>query len=361
MKKEVLVLFLLLIPIAYSEQCFGNCPSKNTFNDFMNQFESYQNKIINQNIPEGLEKFLGDQKINVKVNDRQFSVETKEGRITGISKYVFETPTLTASMDDLTFTSIMHSEDKPSSIIQSINNKRIKIEGSGIANKLRELGSKAYSFFVQEKPYVELNPVACLEAEDSAQTIKLKRTGNIKIPENTELIIPPFKLDCERDTKVKLTLSVPKNYKDIQVLKCKDELCLPSYINEVEVLACGEGLVKVYGKEEKVQLSEVKIPPKEQQVITNSVLQTGNLKIEVLESEKILMKASAANYFPELKNPSLKILGTPLVINVDKNTSARIKLEFPYVGGENIDPDSVSVYAFKNEKWNFSGWFHVFC
>ncbi len=355
MKKEVLVLFLLLIPTAYSEQCFGNCPQPETFNDFMNDFDLYQNKLVNQNIPEGLNKLLGDQKINVNVNEQQFSIETKNGLVVSVSKYLFENPTLTASMDGLTFTSIMQSENKQASTLQAINNKRIKLEGAGIANKLREFGGRAYSFFVQEKPHVELNPVACLEAEDSAQTIKLKRAGDIKIPEDTELIIPPFKLECERNTEVKLTLSVPKNYREVQVLKCNEDLCLPSYVNEVEFLACGEGLVKVYQEEKKVPLTEVKIPSKEQQVITNSVLQTGNVRIEVLESESILMKAGAASSFPELKNPSLKILGAPLVVNVDKKIPAKIKIELPYITGESIDPDSVSVYSFNNGKWNFLG------
>ncbi|MBI5065356.1 alpha/beta fold hydrolase [Candidatus Woesearchaeota archaeon] len=362
MKKEVLVVLLLLVlPLVFAEviidQCYGNCPQKDSFNDFLTKFDEHSSSLTNQKIPEGLQTFFGDQKINVNVNDQTLGIEISDGKIKGISKGSFSEPSITASMDDQTFTSILNSQNKAGSIQDGINTGRIQLEGTGVTDKLKNFGGEIYSYFAKTEPQVEINPIACIIPSDPEQTIRLKRAGDIRIPEGNELIIPPFQIECEKDTELKLTLSAPNNYRDVKVLKCTDDLCVPLYVEKVEKLACSEDIVKVYKKQkEEIEIKPIKIPPKKQQIISNSILQSGSIKIEDINSEPVMMRVSSAlEQTPEPLNPALKILGTPLVINVDKITPIELKLELPYVTAENIDPSSVSAYALKNNKWQFLG------
>ncbi len=357
----LVVLLILVLPIVFSEvivdQCYGDCPQKDSFNDFLTKFDEYSSSLINQKVPEGLQTLLGDQKINVKINDQVLGIEIQNGQITNVNKAAFSDPSITANMDDQTFTSILQSQNKAGSIQDGINTGRIQLEGTGATDKLKNFGGEIYSYFAKTGPHVEINPIACVIPSDPDQTIRLKRAGDIRIPEGNELIISPFQIECEKDTELKLTLSVPNNYKDVKVLKCTNDLCVPLYVEKVEELACSEDIVKIYKKQkEEILIKPLNIPPKEQQIISNSILQSGSIKIEVLNSEPVMMRISSAlEQTPEPLNPALKILGTPLVINVDKITPIELKLELPYITAENIDPSSVSAYALKNNKWQFLG------
>lgn len=344
-------LTLLFLPFSFAELCFGkDCPLPDDFENFIDKFDNYKSSIIGQQIPKGFSVLAGDQKINVKVNNQIFSLKIKNNQIVEMKLTAFSKPTLTAKMDSTTFNSILNSDDKYSSVKNAIYEGRIILEGNNFFNKLKSLGGKAYSYLTY-KPRVELNPVACLIASDSDQTIKLKKAGSILIPEGTELIIQPFKVECEKDTELRLTLAVPKNYRNIQALTCKNNVCLPSFIEEVKKLPCG---YKVQTKG-IIKLTSLNVPPKESKIISNTFLQSGDLKIEVLDSPPLTMRVSSSKLIPEMNEPNLKLLGNPLIISVNKKVPLRLKVELPYLSDENIDPSSVSVYAYKDEKWHFLG------
>lgn len=185
--------------------------------------------------------------------------------------------------------------------------------------------------------------------------------GEIKIPSGYEVAIQPFETSCYGDS-VQLTLSIPETYIDLRILRCHGGVCVPIQTTEVDRIACLDNASQTVDittqnitKEanvEELKLREVNMTITEiQRTITSGETQVefggllGNLTARLSTPIKSL---------PEPSNPRLKIIGSPLIISLDRkghNMSTSIRM--PYRISKDYDEDSLGIYVRNNNTWEY--------
>ena len=230
---------------------------------------------------------------------------------------------------------------------------------------------------VEEKP-VDLGKVetrdslSCTENVEvviEEAPVKLKEyqvmgAGNIslplELPKEFILAVPPFKLECGEKT-AELRIALPENIQDVRALKCARGICGDVKITNITTITCGEDISEIV--EERfldVEAMPVDIEPVIGD-ITEQTLSTGDYKINFLKPlNQTVSLEMPSQPLPQPKNKNVKIVGTPLVINIQEtevNLTANITL--PYVVGNEDDEKTAAVYAKKIEdnetKWLYLG------
>ncbi len=206
-------------------------------------------------------------------------------------------------------------------------------------------------------------PCARINYTETNATVSLEKSvlSNETIEEGYEVILEPFSLKCNGET-IDLTVSLPENYEDATLLKCKAGVCSPSTITTTTKLQCLDlisrelaretdfltpELMELDIKSKKLDISEVK---KVIQSGNNSIRFYGaafkNLTAEIKKSEKPIEEA---------KNQYLKIIGTPLVVKLNKKEALGSEIKLPYIEKENIEMESLGIYAKTKEGWDYIG------
>ncbi|MBI2565375.1 alpha/beta hydrolase [Candidatus Woesearchaeota archaeon] len=368
MKKSVIVLcILIIIPFVFADavpvvdQCFGKCPEKITSKEFVKMFPILKSQIEFLIVPKSLKPLLGDQKMNVQIQAKDeefiFGVTIKDGRVIDVVEKGYISPTMAVSLSDRTLTSILTASNPVKVVESALAEGRIVIEGEGFFNTARALGTKAYSLFAIPEHYFELNPFACMNISENERIILRETKFGIKIPKDYDVIIPPFEAKCSKDMSFNTRISVPQNYLDIQVLRCNTSICTPLDVMPVETLSCGEDIIKVYRQEEyfNLSLAPINIPTKKELLNSGDSVSAGRLILTVANTTQPvnIRISSPTKTLKQPKNPSLKILGAPVIVASDQSASARIVL--PYISDPSIDPDSVSAYSLIDEAWVYLG------
>ena len=157
-----------------------------------------------------------------------------------------------------------------------------------------------------------------------------------KIPQGYSTVLEPFNLDCSGES-VELTFSIPDDYIDVQLLKCKNQLCAPTIVHEITKLECGE-IVKEVRRETRyltpelmaIGITETNISISE----FKKALRSGNNSVkfygEIFENLTASLSMPSKE-IEEAKNPALKITGTPLVLRLNNKVDLTTTITIPYI------------------------------
>ncbi|MBS3097697.1 hypothetical protein J4209_02770 [Candidatus Woesearchaeota archaeon] len=181
-----------------------------------------------------------------------------------------------------------------------------------------------------------------------------------KIPQGYSTVLEPFNLDCSGES-VELTFSIPDDYIDVQLLKCKNQLCAPTIVHEITKLECGE-IVKEVRRETRyltpelmaIGITETNISISE----FKKALRSGNNSVkfygEIFENLTASLSMPSKE-IEEAKNPALKITGTPLVLRLNNKVDLTTTITIPYIDENIFEKDSVAMYAKTEEGWDYLG------
>lgn len=187
-------------------------------------------------------------------------------------------------------------------------------------------------------------------------------TEFIKIPRNYSVALKPFNLNCKGP--IDLTVSIPNNYIDVKALRCKGIECKPTIIEKTSQLKCGSKISKEFFR--KTEYVEPKaMPIKLQQVSLN--LTSFNQYLVNPQKYQVRFHGSLfGNLTPilsmptvpikEAENPTLKIVGTPMVLNVGnyKGTLGST-IKMPYLDDKGFEKDTIAMYAKTKDGWGYIG------
>ena len=183
-----------------------------------------------------------------------------------------------------------------------------------------------------------------------------------KIPFGYEAAIPPFNIDCSGDS-LAITVSVPEDYTDLQLLKCEAGKCTPREIKEVKELWCERELVNTtYVGSEILQAESFKIEIEQSNLTIGKIrktLESGDTKVRFMGEglENITASLKAADESVEQpKNPSFRIIGTPTILRISetqRNISTALTL--PYYPSDETDETTAAIYGRKANSWIYIG------
>ncbi|MCK4521839.1 MAG: hypothetical protein KAU20_04650, partial [Nanoarchaeota archaeon] len=187
------------------------------------------------------------------------------------------------------------------------------------------------------------------------------------IPKGYSIIIEPFNLDCSGESMM-FTLAIPDNYIDVKALKCRAGKCHEEKVEYVTELWCGEDIESLeYIKEVKRKTTTLKpevMPIMIKEVKLNITelkqsIESGDNKVKFYgkEFEGLAKLSMPSKEVEEAKNPYLRIIGTPLVLEFDKKVEKGVNTEItmPYILSDGFEESSIAVYAKKGEKWDYIG------
>jgi pimeloyl-ACP methyl ester carboxylesterase len=208
-------------------------------------------------------------------------------------------------------------------------------------------------------------PFTCgYQSNVSQGAVRLTRTQQAGpgIPAGYEVIESFRAVNCDRQA-LDVTFSIPDHYKDVRVLRCGRGGCTSVVEEEVSRTAvCAGTPLESLRREELLRRRTVK--PQQLAPIVgrgeviapdNRVVRTDNYRIEFTGSLPVRfpvrLGAPRAD-LPAPLNPSLSIIGTPLVVHVDDPPDvplpAAIQLPVPQA---QVEPDSTAIYVLLEGRW----------
>jgi len=211
---------------------------------------------------------------------------------------------------------------------------------------------------------IRINPIPCVSVtEQYTEQIEFNQVNvsEALVPKGYELLMPPFDITCNKDD-ITITVNVPLNYVDVKAMKCSGKRCNPSVIKEVEKLKCSNEIVEYYLRKEDYLLPEYmpfEIIEKQADISSdNNKIESSNNKISFYGN----FDSFAASIgmpeepVPEPINPSLMLVGTPLILKFDKEISVSTEIIMPYVEDKRIDENTIAVYVnVDNTLWEYIG------
>jgi pimeloyl-ACP methyl ester carboxylesterase len=185
------------------------------------------------------------------------------------------------------------------------------------------------------------------------------------IPAGYVLASPPVKLTCG-ETSAQFTLPVPDTLTDFQLLRCRGATCAQERVSRVDTNAqvCGNITLRESVQQEQLSSRGVLAPEKLSTFVSTyrQMKSLDRLQVDgytlAVEGVPISVRLLALNFpIPQPANPSLSIIGTPLVIDLESppanSVTATVTLPVPATKG--IEPGSVKVYAFVDNTWQPMG------
>ncbi|MEM4322105.1 MAG: hypothetical protein QW308_03370, partial [Candidatus Woesearchaeota archaeon] len=200
------------------------------------------------------------------------------------------------------------------------------------------------------------------KVSEKIEIIPIDVTKFIAIPEGYE-VIDQFRIECLNDD-LEVTLNLPDYYTDLKALSCRANQCkeLARVVSEREELICGEKTISTLKEEQLVAVKQILLPeeypliPAEEKTITaaSRMISSDRNLIEFIGDIPTPFKAriSSPNVsLPEPENPSIAIVGSPLLLSLDKKPPIAIKLIMPAPHIEGFDEESFTVYALLGKRW----------
>ncbi|RMF96408.1 MAG: hypothetical protein D6734_03730, partial [Candidatus Schekmanbacteria bacterium] len=207
-------------------------------------------------------------------------------------------------------------------------------------------------------PYIpKVKKVSCLKLKESIvyrgkkpEFEDLFKIAPVQItetlPKGYSLAMEPIQLFCKKP-KVELTVSVPENFKDLKALRCRNGKCYAVEPKKDSKAECGNIL------QQKLRVNDFytpeMFPVRVKTIKINSSTKTQNSSNFILKSLSQSSDVKLSMSYESVKeplNPTLKLVGTPVVLE----GKGKVELKIPKIYPSNIDPKSLEVYVYKN-KW----------
>lgn len=206
-------------------------------------------------------------------------------------------------------------------------------------------------------------PVTCAVGSDGTPTTSLSATTSsldvsAAVPAGFTAISSPFKLACAGET-VDITLAVSDSYSDYKVLKCAAGTCEEVAIDETSHLGIPCGATTIGAETEKKETakdtiflpSEVTVFPTEFVSVTESSISKGpySLFIDGVASARL---SEASDPIPAPANPSLVILGNPLVVELE-NAKGPLPatITMPAHVADSVDKNTLAIFVLDGTSW----------
>ncbi len=201
-----------------------------------------------------------------------------------------------------------------------------------------------------------IDTIPCINTTDKENKITKKQTNLVKnmVPEGYDIIRDPFSLKCS--SKTTLTLNIPSDYYDIKTLRCEKGSCYPAELQYTNNLNCGEKITQNIREGDilKPEIMPIQIN-KTELTLKNNKITYEDINIEFYTyDQNIKAKISMPDEpIKEAANPSLKIITTPIILNLNSGAKTNIKITLPYVSSENIDENSIGFYIKESVIWKY--------
>jgi len=226
-----------------------------------------------------------------------------------------------------------------------------------------------------EEPIEILSPVAaitgidelggCTEIFQRQSNTSLQRSAAslsdlFRIPEGYSMILEPFNIDCQGDSFV-MTLSIPENYTDVRALKCSGDECSPTTYETTSEFVCGfEVEREVVREKEFIEVEEMEVIKDERKVITKEDNEITIGRNKIIFSGDITPGLEVKLGSPERAiaqpfNPSLGIIGTPVVVTIDeklKGEKLSAEITIPYTSTTGYEAESLAIYHYNIKDGN---------
>lgn len=187
-------------------------------------------------------------------------------------------------------------------------------------------------------------------------------TKFIKIPKNYSIALKPFSLSCDGYTE--LTVSIPNEYIDVGALRCKGIECKSTTVEKISSLKCGSEISKeifrtteyLEPKAMPIRIQEVSLNLTSfNQYLTNPQKYQARFYGPVFENLTVRLSMPRIPV-QEAKNPTLKIIGTPMVLSLGnyKGTMGST-IKMPYLDDAGFEKESVAMYAKTKDGWDYIG------
>jgi len=229
----------------------------------------------------------------------------------------------------------------------------------GVTSPSKKIGGTSIS-----AEQIRINPIPCVSVtEQYTEQIEFNQVNvsEALVPKGYELLMPPFDITCNKDD-ITITVNVPLNYIDVKAMKCKGKKCNPTVIKEVEKLKCGNELVEQYLRKKDYLLPEYmpfEITEKKADISSeNNKIESSNNKIRFYGNFDSFVASIGMpkKPVPQPNNPSLMIIGTPLILKFDKTINASTEIIMPYIKNKRIDENTIAVYVnVGNTLWEYVG------
>ncbi|HSU72985.1 MAG TPA: alpha/beta fold hydrolase, partial [Candidatus Binatia bacterium] len=186
------------------------------------------------------------------------------------------------------------------------------------------------------------------------------------IPRGYQLATKPFKLSCAGDT-LDLTVEVPDTFKDLKVLRCTATTCQVEQLSRVdrEAQTCGNRTLRSRTSAETLGERGVISPEGLTTFISaykdlgprDNVLRDDGYSFAVIDTPVSVRLLGLTFPIPEPANPSLVVLGTPLVVDLAAAPNAKlpVTITMPVSQSKGVERGSVAVYALENGEWTYLG------
>ncbi len=214
--------------------------------------------------------------------------------------------------------------------------------------------------------------ISCLFVEKKAaqERLSAERTELDErfIPGGYEAVISPFRIKCA-DDDLDLTLNLPDNFNNLKVLRCRNEKCeeIERQESKEELICGGEEIRELRKKQIESSINYilpdelVGFPEQESSMQTfENTLSSNGYGVEfnqkIVRGLSIVIRPPRIS-IPQPNNPSLSIIGTPLMIKLGARLTeplpARIKIPYPLL--YNYDIESLAIYHYKSGLWEYVG------
>lgn len=201
--------------------------------------------------------------------------------------------------------------------------------------------------------------IQTVQLEEEAPLPSVDYAKLVKIPGGFDLIEGPINFNCAEGL-LDATLSIPSNYVDVRAIRCKGLQCNPIVSEQVTNFVCGkEQLVtrEILRVKDFIPTSELQpVKPASMTVSQlGEIVRSGKNSVELLSfTEPVEVSIEMTDEgVQQPVNPSLNVLGTPIMVKIDK--AASFRLTMPYMLFEGIDEDSTSIYAETESGWERLG------
>lgn len=181
------------------------------------------------------------------------------------------------------------------------------------------------------------------------------------VPAGYALAAEPFSITCDGDS-LEMTVTVSESFTDLRVLRCTGDTCVDAKTTGVSSLShtCGSTTL---GTEthKKILGSKSVLTPEELTAITStrkalvpgdSVLMSGAYAFTTPAALSVRM-SGLTFAISEPANPSLAIIGTPVVIDITDAPPGAIpaSVTLPLTAPPGIDPSSIGIFALVGTAW----------
>ncbi|MEM4263818.1 MAG: alpha/beta fold hydrolase, partial [Candidatus Woesearchaeota archaeon] len=199
----------------------------------------------------------------------------------------------------------------------------------------------------------------CGEVTKSVYTDHINPTFfdlNFTVPPGYEIIKGPFGLDCGGDD-FEMTFDLPDNFKDVKVLKCAGTMCMEEIRSEIsreEIICDGmttssRVLNNFTTEREPLDPLELKVSVEYKQRISpeDNVASSEGYSIEFTGEipEFNLKMATPESYVAQPLNPSLGIVGSPIIIEANVAQAVGAVIKIPYKEIEGFESNGYAIYV----------------